>query len=82
MDSGLKKGTQTGLTGYQIAYAREQKIGDTEKIGTGSLYLRVKILLGKDKGRILNIKYSDGDRGWPYKGERKKGNMIILNFEC
>ena len=37
---------------------------------------------GKDKGRILNIKYSDGDRGWHYKGERKKGNMIILNFEC
>ena len=30
---------------------------------------------GKDKGRILNIKYSAGNRGWHYKGQisKKKG---------
>jgi hypothetical protein len=32
----------------------------------------VKKKKGKDKGRILNIKYSAGNRGWHDKGQGKK----------
>ena len=31
-----------------------------------------KIRMGKDKGRILNIKYSAGNREWHDKGQGKK----------